>query len=86
MAIYNLLCKCGRQLEDLDYHEDQVGCPVCDMPPEAEMKVYKFHCWVKGCDGVGTSLTCVKSSAPGMGYHCPKCGQDLTGWSGVNWL
>ena len=38
-------CKCGREWEDLPYYEDQVGCPVCDIPPEAEMKIYIFHCW-----------------------------------------
>jgi len=80
MAKYNLLCTCGRQLEDLEYYENQVGCPVCDMPPEAEMKIYEFHCWVDGCDGVGNSFNCVKSAAPGMGYHCPKCNNDLTEW------
>ena len=80
MAVYNLFCQCGRNLEDLDYYENQVGCPVCDMPPEAELKVYDFHCWVDGCDGVGSSLNCLKSKTQGMGYCCPKCGADLTEW------
>jgi len=45
----------GIPLEDLPYYEDQVGCPVCDIPPEAEMKVYIFHCWDPKCNGMGNS-------------------------------
>ncbi len=83
MSKYNRSCKCGRDWEDLPYYEDQVGCPVCDIPYDAEMKVYEFQCWVDKCNGVGNSLTCVKSSNPGMGYHCPVCGKDLTLWKKI---
>lgn len=77
-GVYCRICK--RPYEDLPYYKDQVGCPVCDIPEGAVMKVYEFECWVKGCSGKGTSLNCVKSTTPGMGYHCPVpgCGKDLT--------
>ena len=84
MVDYNRFCKCGLAWEDLPYHEDQVGCPVCDVPPEAEMKIYIFHCWDPDCDGMGNSLTCQKSNTPNMGYHCPECGKDLTLWKKIN--
>jgi predicted RNA-binding Zn-ribbon protein involved in translation (DUF1610 family) len=76
--------KCGRSYEDLPYYEDQVGCPIHDAPPEAfgEKSLYEFTCWDPHCDGVGTNITCRKSETPDMGYHCPKCGKDLTLWKG----
>lgn len=39
---------------------------------------YINHCW--NCGTIIDSAYCVKSSVPSMGYHCNKCGEDLTKW------
>jgi len=55
------------------------GC-CCGLPDEDPKSFsrnpYINHCW--NCKGSIDSRNCVRSSIPGMGYHCNLCGKDLT--------
>ena len=52
---------------------------LCGLPEEdPKAKIYSNHCW--NCHTSINSQICVKSSTPGMGYHCSFCGKDLTEW------
>jgi hypothetical protein len=57
---------------------------LCGLPEEdPKAKIYSNHCW--NCSSSINSLNCVKSSTPGMGYHCNCCGKDLTEWKRRNY-
>lgn len=57
-------------------------CPRCnDMCSFEENEHYVNYCWNCRDNGKPTkidSLVCIKSGTPNMGYHCKKCGKDLT--------
>jgi len=54
------------------YVKSKVSIPVF-MP---HVQIYINHCW--NCRSIIDSRICTMSSALGMGYHCNRCGKDLT--------
>jgi predicted RNA-binding Zn-ribbon protein involved in translation (DUF1610 family) len=86
-------CRCGGELTLEDNLGNGVmlyTCPLCDYPPpeddhnlfcvssQLETRVYKNHCW--NCGAAIDSTFATPSRTPGMGYYCPRCGEDLTKW------
>ena len=57
-------------------------CVFCTPSLFPSVIVYKNpyinHCW--NCAAIIDSRVCKKSLTVGMGYHCSKCGEDLTKW------
>lgn len=55
------------------------ACMYCDLPQEEdEFYIYQNHCWNCGF-GIDSRFS-VPSRISGMGYHCGRCGKDLTEW------
>lgn len=83
--------KCDRCKSDMELIESNETCEVyaclyCDIlklpAPIVPKEVIPYinHCW--SCHSGIDSRICVKSSTPGMGYHCNVCGNDLKGYKG----
>ena len=54
------------------------SCIHCDFPQEDRDYVYQNHCWNCGFDIDSRYST--PSCIPGMGFHCGRCGKDLSEW------
>jgi len=52
------------------------GCGLPEFDEKSYRKTYVNVCW--NCRSSIDSNQCVKSSIPGMGYHCNICGKDLS--------
>ncbi len=72
MSMRDTCSKCGAPINTPE-------CVFCTKPPlfpPMPTAVYINHCW--NCKANIDSRVCRKSETPGMGYHCPVCGKDLT--------
>lgn len=74
-----VFCECGAELMVVERCGNAfiMACMYCDMPYE-EVKVYNNTCWNCGY-GIDSRFS-QPSAIPGMGYHCGRCGKDLTEW------
>jgi len=81
------VCPTCKRESMIGIHELTRGCEVmhcihCDLSKDEHgTYVYQNHCWNTSCNHAPIdSGVCKKSVRPGMGYHCPICGKDLTEW------